>query len=130
MTASHFDLTVVGAGILGLAQALAAARRGLRVGVLDGHARANGSLMCSFGSAMDTGQKPGMCGRRVRMSRGVWDNVLAAAAIEALHRRPVVAARRPATSRDVRRKDRGWVPRLRRARHRRTSHKRSLRGGE
>ena len=38
-----YDLAVVGAGIVGLAHALAGARRGLRVVVIDRDARANGA---------------------------------------------------------------------------------------
>jgi glycine/D-amino acid oxidase-like deaminating enzyme len=45
----HFDLAVVGAGILGLASALAGARRGLRVAVIDRDARANGASVRNFG---------------------------------------------------------------------------------
>ena len=40
----HFDLAVVGAGIVGLATALAGARRGLKVVVVDRDARAEGEL--------------------------------------------------------------------------------------
>ena len=43
LTSDRFDLAVVGAGIVGLATALAAARRGLRVIVIDRDAQANGA---------------------------------------------------------------------------------------
>ena len=39
----QFDLAVVGAGILGLAAALAGVKRGLRVVVIDRDAQANGA---------------------------------------------------------------------------------------
>ncbi|MFL1877239.1 FAD-dependent oxidoreductase, partial [Hansschlegelia beijingensis] len=41
--AEDFDLAVVGGGILGLAHALAGARSGRRVVVIDRDARANGA---------------------------------------------------------------------------------------
>ena len=44
-----FDLVIIGAGILGLAHALHAARRGLRVAVLDRDAQANGASIRNFG---------------------------------------------------------------------------------
>ncbi len=44
-----FDLAVVGAGIVGLAHALAAARRGLRVVVVDGDPQARGASIQNFG---------------------------------------------------------------------------------
>jgi len=45
----RFDLAVVGAGIIGLATALAAVRRGLRVVVVDRDAQANGASVRNFG---------------------------------------------------------------------------------
>jgi len=52
----RFDLAVVGAGIVGLAHALAAARRGLRVVVLDREAEAIGASLRNFGFVTVTGQ--------------------------------------------------------------------------
>jgi len=76
-----FDLAVVGAGILGLAAALAAARRGLRVVVFDRDAQANGASVRNFGFITVTGQQRGLMWERARRSREVWQEVAAAAGI-------------------------------------------------
>lgn len=94
MTA-RYDIAVVGAGILGLAHALAAARRGKRVVVLDRDAQANGASIRNFGFVTVTGQQAGDCWEKARLSRDIWAEVAAAARIPALHRGLVVAARRP-----------------------------------
>ena len=67
-----FDLAVVGAGICGLAHALAAARRGKRVVVIDRDAAANGASIRNFGFITVTGQQSGDCWRRAMRSRDVW----------------------------------------------------------
>jgi glycine/D-amino acid oxidase-like deaminating enzyme len=59
-----FDLAVVGAGIIGLACALAAARRGKRVVVIDRDAQANGASVRNFGFVTVTGQARGDMWRR------------------------------------------------------------------
>ena len=56
MTARAYDLAVVGAGICGLAHALAAARRGKRVVVIDRDAQANGASIRNFGFITVTGE--------------------------------------------------------------------------
>ena len=71
----RFDLAVVGAGICGLAHALAAARRGLKVVVIDRDAQANGASIRNFGFVTVTGQQRGECWRRAMRSRDVWAEV-------------------------------------------------------
>lgn len=88
------DVLVVGAGIVGLAHALAAVRRGLTVRVLDRDAQANGASVRNFGFVTVTGQQAGDCWRRARRSRDVWAEVAPQAGIEVAHRGLVVAARR------------------------------------
>lgn len=83
---SRFDLIVVGAGILGLATALAGARRGLKVLVIDRDAQANGASVRNFGFVTVSGQDPGRMWQRARRSREVWLEVAAAAGIEVMHR--------------------------------------------
>ena len=64
-----FDVAIVGAGICGLAHALAAARRGKRVVVVDRDAQANGASVRNFGFVTVTGQQRGDGWRRARRSR-------------------------------------------------------------
>lgn len=90
-----YDLAVVGAGILGLAHALAAARRGLSVVVLDRDEQANGASIRNFGFVTVTGQERGTCWRRAMRSRDVWAEVAPQAGIAVEHRGLVLAVRRP-----------------------------------
>jgi FAD dependent oxidoreductase TIGR03364 len=90
-----FDLAVVGAGIVGLATALAAARRGLRVVVIEREARANGASVRNFGFVTVSGQERGVMWRRAQRSREVWRQVAAAAGIPIVHTGLWVTVRRP-----------------------------------
>jgi FAD dependent oxidoreductase TIGR03364 len=90
-----FDLAVVGAGICGLAHALAAARRGLSVVVIDRDARANGASVRNFGFVTVTGQERGTTWRRAMRSRDVWAEIAGPAGIAVEHRGLAVVARRP-----------------------------------
>jgi FAD dependent oxidoreductase TIGR03364 len=90
----RFDLAVVGAGIVGLAHALAAVERGLKVVVLDRDARANGASIRNFGFVTVTGQERGACWQRARRTAEVWDRIAAPAGIEILQRGLLIVARR------------------------------------
>jgi len=90
-----FDLAVVGAGILGLACALAGARRGKRVVVIDRDARANGASVRNFGFVTITGQAAGDMWRRALRTRDVWDEVAVETGMHIPHRGMLLAARRP-----------------------------------
>jgi FAD dependent oxidoreductase TIGR03364 len=90
----RFDLAVVGAGIVGLATALAAARRGLRVIVVDRDSCANGASVRNFGFVTVSGQERGAMWRRARRSREVWRDVAAAADIPIIHTGLWMLARR------------------------------------
>ena len=95
MPQSHsFDLAVVGAGICGLAHALAATRRGKRVVVIDRDAQANGASVRNFGFVTVTGQQAGDCWRRAMRSKDIWIEVADAANIPILQRGLLVIARR------------------------------------
>jgi FAD dependent oxidoreductase TIGR03364 len=88
-----FDLIVVGAGIVGLAHALAAARRGLRVAVLERDVRATRASVRNFGFVTVSGQG-GETRRRAMRSREIWLEVAPAAGIDVLQRGAVIVARR------------------------------------
>jgi FAD dependent oxidoreductase TIGR03364 len=90
-----YDLAIVGAGICGLAHALAAARRGKRVIVVDREARANGASIRNFGFVTVTGQQRGPCWRRAMRSREIWAETAPRAGIRIEQRGLVVVARRP-----------------------------------
>src|SRR5580698_3633254 len=91
---SSFDLAVVGAGIVGLGCALAAARRGKRVVVIDRDAQANGASVRNFGFITVTGQEAGDMWRRARRSAEVWAEVAAGASIPVEHRGLLLTTRR------------------------------------
>ncbi|WP_296747124.1 TIGR03364 family FAD-dependent oxidoreductase [Mesorhizobium sp.] len=91
----QYDLVVVGAGIVGLAHAFAAAQRGLRVVVIDRDAQANGASIRNFGLVVVSGQEPGLSRRRAERTRAAWLDLAEKAGIEILHRGKLVAAQRP-----------------------------------
>lgn len=90
-----FDVAVVGAGIVGLAHALACAKRGLSVVVIDRDSRANGASIRNFGFVTVSGQEEGAMWRRARRSREVWVELAEAAGIQVHQRGMLTAARRP-----------------------------------
>ena len=90
-----FDLVVVGAGIVGLAHALAARRRGLSVAVIDREAEAIGASVRNFGFVTITGQQAGACWNRAMRSRDVWQEVAPKAGIPVEHQGLLVVAQRP-----------------------------------
>ncbi|MDW8445251.1 MAG: TIGR03364 family FAD-dependent oxidoreductase [Acetobacteraceae bacterium] len=88
------DLAVVGAGIVGLAHALAAARAGLSVLVMDREARPNGASIRNFGFVTVTGQGWPDTWRRACRSRAIWAEVAPRAGIPISHGGLYVVARR------------------------------------
>jgi FAD dependent oxidoreductase TIGR03364 len=94
-TSRSYHVAVVGAGICGLAHALAAARRGKRVIVIDRDAQANGASIRNFGFITVTGQQDGDCWRRAKRSVDVWIEIADAAKIPILQRGLLTIARRP-----------------------------------
>lgn len=91
----RFDLAIVGAGIVGLATALAATRRGMRIVVIDRDAKASGASVRNFGFVTVTGQEAGTMWARARRTREVWLEVSQAAGIPILHTGMWMTARRP-----------------------------------
>lgn len=75
----HFDLAVVGAGILGLAHAYAAVKRGLRVAVFERTGTPLGASVRNFGMGLVTGQPPGIMLDLARESRAIWLHLAARA---------------------------------------------------
>ncbi|NQE51085.1 TIGR03364 family FAD-dependent oxidoreductase [Herbaspirillum rubrisubalbicans] len=75
----HFDLAVVGSGILGLAHAYAAVKRGLKVAVFERTGTPLGASVRNFGMGMVTGQPPGIMLDLARESRAIWLHLAARA---------------------------------------------------
>ena len=77
----HYDIAVVGAGILGLAHAYHLARAGKRVIVFERHARAQGASVRNFGMVWPIGQPAGQPYNLAIRSRDIWLDVLADAGL-------------------------------------------------
>jgi FAD dependent oxidoreductase TIGR03364 len=90
-----FDLAIVGAGILGLACALAAARRKLKVVVIERDNRPRKASIRNFGFITVTGQEREDVWSRARRSRDVWREVATKAGILIVQTGQWVAAQRP-----------------------------------
>jgi FAD dependent oxidoreductase TIGR03364 len=90
-----YDLAVIGAGIVGLAHALAAARRGLRVVVVERDAQANAASIRNFGLVVVSGQQPGRQRQLAERSRDVWLELADSAGIAIVHRGLLAVAQRP-----------------------------------
>ncbi len=78
----QYDLIVIGAGIIGLAHALAAVRRNLRVLVVDRYRQANGASVRNFGFVTVTGQQRGDVWQLARRSAQVWREIAPLAGIK------------------------------------------------
>jgi len=76
-----YDVAIVGAGIIGLAHAYAAAQRGKRVVVVERDPRANGASIRNFGFITVTGQERGHSWGLARRTRDVWAEVAPLAGI-------------------------------------------------
>ena len=95
MPQESFDVAIVGAGIVGLAHALAAARLGRRVIVLDRDVQANGASIRNFGFVTVTGQQRGAVWARARRSRDIWAEIAGPAGIAIEQKGLVMVAQRP-----------------------------------
>ena len=95
MAQDSFDIAIVGAGIVGLAHALAATRLGLSTVIVDRDAQANGASIRNFGFVTVTGQEQGKVWRRARRSRDVWAEIAGPAGIAVEQRGLAMVAQRP-----------------------------------
>lgn len=95
MRQTSYDLAVVGAGIVGLAHALAAVKRGKKVVVIERDSVANGASIRNFGFVTVTGQQAGDCWTMAARSRSIWGDVAKAAEIELLQEGLTMTARLP-----------------------------------
>ena len=89
------DLIIVGAGIVGLAHALAAARHGKRVLVLDRDAQANGASIRNFGFVTVTGQERGRVWELAMRSAAIWREIAEPAGIAVEQEGLLLVAQRP-----------------------------------
>ena len=92
---SRYDVAVVGMGIVGLAHALAAARAGLKVVVIDREPAARGASIRNFGFVTVTGQARGEMWGLARRARDVWAEIAPAAGIAVEQSGLTVLAHRP-----------------------------------
>lgn len=92
---SRHDLIIVGAGIVGLAHALAAARLGKRVLVIDRDAQANGASIRNFGFVTVTGQAQGRVWELAMLSAARWREVAPLAGIAIDQQGLLLTAQRP-----------------------------------
>ena len=92
---SGFDVAVVGAGIIGLAHALAAARAGKRVVVIDRDLRSNGASIRNFGFITVTGQERGEHWSLALRTRDIWAEIASEAGIAIEQKGLIVVLRRP-----------------------------------
>lgn len=93
-----YDVAIVGRGIVGLAHALAAARNGLRVVVIDRTERATGASIRNFGFVTVTGQERHEMWPLALRAKQIWTEVSLRAKIEVQQTGLVMSARRPAAA--------------------------------
>ena len=86
MVSETYDLAIVGGGVIGLAHAFVAARKGKRVAVIERDVRANGASIRNFGFITVTGQERGESWALARRTRDIWAEVATQASIRIEHK--------------------------------------------
>ncbi|MEY2980322.1 MAG: hypothetical protein RL562_549, partial [Planctomycetota bacterium] len=71
----HCDLAIVGGGILGLAHAVAAVRRGLHVEIVERHRQPCGASVRNFGMIWPIGQPHGPLRELALRSAALWSSL-------------------------------------------------------
>ncbi len=92
---TSYDLAIVGGGIVGLAHALAASRRGLKTILLERDAQPVGASIRNFGFVTVTGQQIGQTWQRALRSRDIWAEIAPLADIPILQTGLLLAAHSP-----------------------------------
>jgi FAD dependent oxidoreductase TIGR03364 len=95
MTNKSYDLLIVGSGILGLAHAYEAKKRGLSVAIVEQNASCTGASIRNFGFITVSGQGSRDTWRRAMYSAQVWRELAALANIKILHQGTWVLCHRP-----------------------------------
>ncbi len=95
LTSKHYDIVVVGAGILGLASAWTAAQRGMSVAVIERNAQPIGASIRNFGFITVTGQRRGEHWLRAFKTADIWKTIAPKAGIDVVHQGLYVMAQRP-----------------------------------
>jgi FAD dependent oxidoreductase TIGR03364 len=83
MSPQSTEVAIVGAGIVGLAHALAAARQGQQVTVFERHPQAAGASIRNFGMVWPVGQPQGRLYERALRTREIWLETAARAGFQA-----------------------------------------------
>ncbi|ESQ73811.1 TIGR03364 family FAD-dependent oxidoreductase [Asticcacaulis sp. AC402] len=95
LNSTHYDLAIVGGGVLGLAHAWLARRSGLRVVLVERHPQALGASVRNFGLITVSGQQRGAYHALSLRSRDLWRDLLTRLNLVVQHDGLFVAVRRP-----------------------------------
>jgi D-hydroxyproline dehydrogenase subunit beta len=82
VTSQKTDIAIVGAGIVGLSHAIAAAKKGLNVTVFESNQRVVGASIRNFGMIWPIGQPEGKLRQRALRSREIWLEIAPKAGID------------------------------------------------
>jgi len=81
----HYDVVVVGGGIVGLASAYAAVKKGLSVALVERESQNKDASVRNFGFVTISGQRSGEHWQRAIYSRNIWADIAPKAGIEVEH---------------------------------------------